>query len=251
MQHIALLLGVATGILTIAVGTVLLVSRRRLRQQQSHRQMAEAEFSAILSERNRLSREIHDTLAQGMTAALVRLRLARRQLNQSGEPVGRHLDVALTLVTDTLREARHSIWNMRSHVLERDDLSGALEGILKQMADGTEIATSVEITGKPRRLAPVIENNVLRIGQEAITNSVKYSRARKIRMVLDFGREEFLLRVTDDGLGFDPQAPSESKGGFGLLGMRERASELNGKLNIRSAEGQGAEVTLSIPLLRE
>jgi signal transduction histidine kinase len=70
-------------------------------------------------------------------------------------------------------------------------------------------------------------------------------------MVLDFGREEFLLRVTDDGLGFDPLAPNESKGGFGLVGMRERASELNGKLEIRSGRGKGAEVTLSIPLLRD
>ncbi len=251
LQHIALMLGVATSILTIAVGIVLMVSRHRLRQQQYQRKMAEAEFSAILSERNRLSREIHDTLAQGMTAALVQLRLAKKHVNQSGETVLRHLDPALGLVADSLQEARNSIWNMRSHVLESGDLSAALEGILKQMADGTEIATSVEITGKPRRLAPVIENNVLRIGQEAITNSVKYSGARKIRMRLDFGRELLLLRVADDGLGFDPRAPKESKGGFGLVGMRERASELNGNVDIRSSPGQGAEVTLSVPLLRD
>jgi signal transduction histidine kinase/lysophospholipase L1-like esterase len=251
LQHLALILGLATSILSIAVGTVLMVSRHRLRQQQYQRRMAEAEFSAILSERNRLSREIHDTLAQGMTAALVQLRLAKKQVNQGGATVLRHLDPALDLVADSLQEARNSIWNMRSHVLESSDLSAALAGILKQMADGTEIATSVEITGKPRRLAPVIENNVLRIGQEAITNSVKYSGARKIRMGLDFGREQLLLRVTDDGQGFDPRAPNESKGGFGLVGMRERAGELNGKLDIRSAPGQGAEVTLTIPLLRE
>src|SRR5208282_186886 len=140
---------------------------------------------------------------------------------------------------------------MRSHVLEKGDLGAALEGILKQMSVGTETATSIEITGKPRRLAPVTENNVLRIGQEAITNSVKYARARKIRLVLDFGKEHLLLRVTDDGVGFDPHAPKESKGGFGLVGMRERANELNGRLEIRSAQGQGAEVTLSIPLLRD
>jgi signal transduction histidine kinase len=251
LQHIALMLGAATSILTIAVGTVVMVSRYRLRQQKHQREMAEAEFLAILSERNRLAREIHDTLAQGMTAALVQLRLAKKHLKQNGETALRHLDPALALVADSLQESRNSIWNMRSHVLERGDLSAALKGILKQMADGTEITTSVEVTGKPRRLAPVIENNVLRIGQEAITNSVKYSGARNIRILLDFGREQFLLRVTDDGLGFDPEAPKESKGGFGLVGMRERASELNGKLHIRSRQGQGAEVTLSIPLLRD
>jgi signal transduction histidine kinase/lysophospholipase L1-like esterase len=251
LQHIALMLGVATGILIIAVGIVLMVSRHRLGQQQHQRQMAEAEFSAILSERNRLSREIHDTLAQGMAAALVQLRLAKKQLKQNGETAIRHLDPALVLVADSLREARNSIWNMRSHVLEGGDLSGALEGILKQMADGTEIATSFEVSGKPRRFSPVIENNVLRIGQEAITNSVKYSQAHNIRMLLDFGREQFLLRVTDDGRGFDPLDPKESEGGFGLVGMRERASELNGKLDIRSGEGRGAEVTLRIPLFRD
>ncbi|HEX3719031.1 MAG TPA: histidine kinase [Verrucomicrobiae bacterium] len=251
LQHIALMLGVITSILIIAVGTVVMVSRNRLRQQQHQRQMAEAEFYAILSERNRLSREIHDTLAQGMTAVLVQLRLARKHINQSGETVLQHLDTALTLVGASLQEARNSIWNMRSHVLESSNLSAALEGILKQMADGTEIATSVEITGKPRRLAPVIENNVLRIGQEAITNSVKYSGARKITMQLDFGREQFRLRVKDDGLGFDPGDRNEKEGGFGLVGMRERAIELNGKLDIRSGRGQGAEVTLSVPILRD
>jgi signal transduction histidine kinase/lysophospholipase L1-like esterase len=251
LQHLALMLGVATSILTLAVGAVLLLSRRRLRQQQHERQMAEAEFSAVLSERNRLSREIHDTLAQGMTAALVQLRLAKKQLNQSREKVLQHLDTALALVGGSLQEARNSIWNMRSQVLEKGDLSGALEGILKQMADGTDIETGVEVTGKPRRLAPVVENNVLRIGQEAITNSVKYSRARRISMRMHFGREKLWLRVADDGQGFDPLAPKESQGGFGLVGMRERAGELHGKLDIRSGQGQGAEVILTIPLLKD
>jgi signal transduction histidine kinase len=119
------------------------------------------------------------------------------------------------------------------------------------MADGTEIAASFEIGGKPRRLTQVMENNVLRIGQEAITNSIRHSKARKIKMLLDFGEEQVLLQVTDDGQGFDPLAPTQRKDGFGLAGMRERASELNGKLEIRSARGQGAELTLSIPVPRD
>ena len=251
LKRMTMLLAVATSILTVAVGIVVMFSRHRLLQQARQRQMAEAEFSAILSERNRLAREIHDTLAQGMTATLVQLRLAKRQLIQGGEAVPRHLDAALALVGDSLEEARSSIWNMRAHILETNDLSGALKGILKQMADGTEIATSVEISGEPRRLTPVIENNVLRIGQEAVTNSFKHSKARKIRMLLEFGKEQFLLQVADDGLGFDPHTSCRRKGGFGLVGMRERATELNGTLEIRSSQGQGAEVTLRIPVLRD
>lgn len=251
LQHITPLLAVATTFLAVAVGIVVMTSRHRLRLQARQRQMAETEFAAILSERNRLAREIHDTLAQGMTATLVQLRLAKKQLSQGGETVPEHLDTALTLVGSSLEEARNSIWNMRAGILENNDLSGALKGILKQMADGTEIATSFEVSGKPRRLTPVIENNVLRIGQEAVTNSVRHSKARNIRMSLEFGKEQFLLQVADDGLGFDPQTSVQCQDGFGLVGMRERAAELNGRLEIRSLQGQGAEVTLSIPVLRD
>jgi signal transduction histidine kinase len=245
-----LILGIATSVLIIAVSAVLIVSRQRLLQQQRQREMAEAEFAAILLERNRLSREIHDTLAQGMTAVLVQLRLAKKHIKHGGGTPLQNLDTALTLLGSSLREARDSIWNMRPQVLEKSSLSEALEEILKQMADGTEIETRIETIGKPRGLSPVIENNVLRIGQEAITNAFKYSGARKINLLLNYGKEQFLLIVADDGLGFDPLALTEAKGGFGLVGMRERACELNGQLEIRSARGRGAEIILCIPLMR-
>ena len=249
-QHIVLVLGVATGILVIAVSVVVMVSRQRFLLQKRQRQMAEAEFTAIFHERNRLSREIHDTLAQGMTAVLVQLRLAKKHINQGGGIPIQNVDTALTLIGTSLREARNSIWNMRSQVLENSSLSEALEGILKQMANGTEIETGIEIVGRPRSLSPVIENNVLRIGQEAITNAFKYSRARKIMLLLNFGKEQFWLRLEDDGIGFDPLVLDERKKGLGLVGMQERASELNGKLEIRSSRGRGAEIILCIPLMK-
>ena len=247
LKHVAVLLGVITGALALLTGLVVLLSRQRLREQERQRQMAEAEFAAILSERNRLAREIHDTLAQGLTATSVQLRLAKKQVNGASEAFGRHLDAALSLVHDSLREARNSIWNMRAHVLETDDLSGALKGILKQMADGTEIACQLDVIGRARRLPPVVENNVLRAGQEAIANAIKHSGARHVNVTLEFQEKQFRLRVLDDGRGFDPRQPPPGEGGFGLVGIRERVAELKGELDIRSAPGQGTEITLSLP----
>ena len=136
-------------------------------------------------------------------------------------------------------------------MLETGDLPGALSGILKQMADGSDLQTGVEITGRVRRFSPVIENNLLRVGQEAITNATKHARARQIKVKLDFGEKQFRLKVWDDGQGFDPAQPLPRAGGFGLMGMRERAAELKGDLNIQSAVGKGTEIVLTVPLSGE
>jgi signal transduction histidine kinase len=248
LRHVAMLLGIVTCILLLMMGLVMFLSRRRLLEQEHQRQMAEAEFAAILSERNRMAREIHDTLAQGLAATSVQLRLAKKFLNGGSEAAAEHLDTAQQLVRDSLEESRDSIWNMRSHVLENNDLADALQQILKQMAGGTEIKTHFEVVGRSRRLAPVVENNILRIGQEAISNATKHSGAKEINVTLEFLEKQFRLKVTDNGRGFDPNHPPFTEGGFGLIGMRERAVELNGRLNVRSAPGQGSDIILDAPL---
>ncbi len=248
LKHITLLLSIITGLLVLVIGLVVMLARRHRYEQEHQREMAENEFAAILSERNRLAREIHDTLAQALAATSVQLRLAKKNANGSSEAIGQHLDAAQSLVRESLDEARSSIWNMRAHVLETGDLASALEGILKQMAEGTEIAIHFEVTGRARRLAPVVENNILRVGQEAITNATKHSEAGEIKATLEFGEKHFRLQVADDGRGFDPRQPPASEGGFGLVGMRERAKELKGDLEIRTAPGKGVEINLRIPL---
>ena len=250
-RHITMVLSIVIGALALMIGIVTAVSRRRLHEQERQREMAEAEFSAILSERNRVGREIHDTLAQGLTATSVQLQLAKKKLNGTSEVVNQHLDSALSLVRESLKEARNSIWNMRAQILEKGNLSDALQAILAQMADGTETVTGFDLYGRARRLAPVIENNILRIGQEAIVNATKHSGAKHVKVVMDFEEKQFQLRVADDGRGFDPAAPRNGDGGFGLVGMRERAAEMNGELTLRSAPGQGTEIILSIPLSAE
>jgi signal transduction histidine kinase len=241
-------LGILCAGLLVALGIGFAFSRRRLHEQAHRREMAEAEFAAILSERNRVAREIHDTLAQGLAATSVQLRLAKKQATTHPESLTQHLDAAQQLVRDSLQEARDSIWNTRSQVLETGDLPGALAGILKQMADGSELKTALEVTGRPRRFAPVVENNLLRVGQEAITNAVRHARARNLKVALDFGERQFRLTVRDDGQGFDPDRPPQSPGGFGLVGMRERTHELKGELRVRSKPANGTELMLIVPL---
>ncbi len=248
LNHIVYLLGVITGGLLLATGAITVVARRRLREQAQHRAMAEAEFAAILSERNRMAREIHDTLAHGLTAISFRLRAAKVHATSAGDLLNQQLDAAQEDVRKSLAEARDSIWNMRSQVLETGDLPGALKNILKEMADGSGCQTDFQVTGDSRRLAPVTENNLLRLGQEAITNATRHAQARQIKVQLAFSEKQFRLSVWDDGCGFDTAHLRKSQGGFGLVGMRERAKEMQGELDIRSVPGKGTEVTLTIPL---
>lgn len=250
-RHTIFFLGLIIGGLLLVTGVVMLLARRRLNEQKRQRLMAEAEFTAILAERNRLAREIHDTLAQGLVATSVQLRLAKKQAVGAPESLHQNLDAAQQLVRSSLEDARNSIWNMRSQVLETGDLPGALKNILQQMAAGTETKTQFAVNGRPRRLAPMVESNLLRVGQEAITNATKHAQAKLIQVKLEFGEKHFCLVVTDDGRGFEPASPSPSQDGFGLVGMRERATELNGELDIRSVPGQGTELSFRLPLSGE
>jgi signal transduction histidine kinase len=249
--HVMLVLGVFTSGLMVVSGTLLLLARRRLHEQTHRRAMAEAEFTAILSERNRLAREIHDTLAQGLTATSVQLQLARIHSPEVANSTNHHLDLAQKLVRESLEEARNSIWNMRPQVLETGNLADALKNILKQLSAGSAVETGFAVAGRERRLPAVIETNVLRLGQEAITNATNHAAAKCIQVRLEFGEKYFSLTVADDGRGFDADHPPASDGGFGLVGMRERAVELSGELLVRSAAGQGTEIALWLPLLGE
>jgi signal transduction histidine kinase len=232
-------------------GALLYFTRQRLNEQAQRRAMAEAEFAAILSERNRLAREIHDTMAQGLTAMSVQLQLALIHGNGASEVLLQHLNAVQQLVRGSLEEARNSIWNMRSQVLETKSLARALEGILTQMVEGTGVETKVLVLGRERRLAPMVENNLLRVGQEAITNATKHARANHITVTLDFGEEQLTVAIADNGCGFNPSQPHLRKGGFGLVGMQERATDLKGELTISTSPGQGTKITLHVPLSPE
>ena len=241
-----------SGVLVLSLGgiaAVMLASRRRLKDQERRRAMAESEFSAILNERNRVAREIHDTLSQSLGAISVQLELARSHAGELSDAVRGHMGIAHRLARGALSEARDSIWNMRSQVLEKLDLGGALAQILEQLTEGTGIEAEMKVSGQKRRLPPVVENNLLRIGQEAITNACKHARPRRIVVELAFERRSVRLRVEDDGIGFavEPK-PNAARRSFGLVGLRERADLMGGAVEIASEPGRGTrvEVRLSV-----
>ena len=247
-RHIIWLLGAITGVLLLTVAGVMLVARLRLKEQAVRRAMAEAEFSAILKERNRLAGEVHDTLAQGLGAISMQLELVKDRMKSGPEMVMKHIELAHSLVRSSLTEVRNAIWNMRSQVLENGDLAAAMEHILKEITDDTDISGRLQVTGRARRLPPVTENALLRVGQEAITNARKHAKPGCIGVQLEFEEQRVSLRVKDDGIGFDTEKPPANKTSFGLAGMRQRAAALGGELSLHSSPEQGTELILTAPV---
>ncbi|HLP77477.1 MAG TPA: sensor histidine kinase, partial [Candidatus Paceibacterota bacterium] len=190
---------------------------------------------------------LHDTLAQGLSAISMQLEVLKRHLSP-GTKSRELLELTRTLVREKMVEARNAIWNVRSQVLETGDLSTALSDILRKLTEGTEMKGDLRGRGRMRRLPPMAENNLLRIGQEAITNAVKYSGAKNILVTLDFEDRQLRLTVSDDGKGFNVASPPPSEGGFGLKGMRERAAQVHADFFITSEPDEGTIVTLVLPL---
>lgn len=246
IERLAWALGLATAA-SLALGAgILLTSRRRLREQALQRTLAEREFSAVLNERNRLAREIHDTLAQGLNAVSMQLELARNLQPQAPERALQHITTARQIVRDALAQARDSIWNMRSQILEHTDLPGAIERVTHQLVEGLPIETRVDVRGQPRRLPPVVENNLLRIAQEAVANAVKHAGASHITITLGFQAGRLDLEIADDGRGFSPGQADPAGSTFGLVGMRERATQIQGTLEIDSRPDGGTRVRVSV-----
>jgi signal transduction histidine kinase len=247
-ERVVWVLSAFLAVAVTAVAVVMLASRRRLKEQEHRRAMAETEFAAILSERNRVAREIHDTLSQSLGAISVQLELARTHAGEISAAARHHLAAAHQLARGALTEARESIWNMRSQILERCDLGEALDEILHRLTEGTAVAPRMRVEGARRRLPPVVENNLLRIGQEAITNASKHARPTRIEVLLAFGPRDVRLSVEDDGAGFDPTPPPPGDHrSFGLVGIRERVELLGGTVEHVSAPGQGTRIAVTVP----
>jgi signal transduction histidine kinase len=208
-------------------------------------------FAAVLAERSRLAREMHDTLLQGFAGVSLQLDVLRHRLSSSdhdGEVVGQ-LDHVLSQVDTCLVDARRSIGDMRALALEQGDLVLALRRVGGQMAQEAGVAVEVTVSGTPRRLPAPLETELLRIGQEALTNAARYARASAIRIELRFERRRVRLVVHDNGQGFDAgQVDARAGSRFGLQGMRERAEQLGGRFALRTAPGTGTDIDVSVPV---
>jgi len=192
----------------------------------------EAKQVVLLEERNRMAREIHDTLAQALTSIIVRLQTASLIL-EAQEEVRTCIDAARELARQGLSEARRSIQALRPQPLENGDLSTALSQSLRQMTNSTTMHGKFQVLGSPRALPVTVEQELLRIAQEAIANACKHAGASEIQVELAFMPDRIQLSVQDNGQGFTQTAKATSNG-FGLLSMQQRAQRLGGQLTIAS-----------------
>jgi signal transduction histidine kinase/ligand-binding sensor domain-containing protein len=206
-------------------------------------------FALVLEERARLAREIHDTLAQGFVGISSQLDAVALMLNGQVDTARQHLNIARKMARHSLTEARRSVMDLRASALEGQDLQAALSQAARQWTAGSAVQVDVDVSGNGRKLPEEMEQQILRIAQEAVTNTVKHAHAQKVRIRLDMENGRLNLLVADDGQGFEQtEAFSEIGGHFGLLGMRERAERLGGELQLHSEPGQGTRVEVSVPL---
>ena len=210
------------------------------------RRMA-TQFRAVLDERNRIAREIHDNLAQDILGISVQLELVARLMPAAAEAAKGHLDRARILVRNSMTEARRYVWDLRSQELQKKDLPAALRDTTKRLTAESGVEAVVEVAGPLRPLPLEVETNLLRIGQEAINNAVKHAQANRIDVALNFDTRSVRLSVRDDGRGFDADGQI-ADGHFGLIGMRERAAQIGGVLTIDSANERGTQIAIDVPL---
>lgn len=225
------------GAAALSIGAAWRVHVLRMRKQ----------FSLLLGERARLSREVHDTLLQSMFGYALQFDALAEAVGASAPHLHERLAGLRHQVEDDIREARQSIWNLRSPMLERQDLPSTLKDVAEHAVASTSVDFDFDVGGAPRRVSPQLEEQLLRIGREAVSNCVRHAHATRIKMSLDYGEKAITLTVADDGQGFDAGSPPEQSEHFGLTTMRERAESVGGSLLVRSGRGQGTTVTATVP----
>lgn len=211
-------------------------------------ELAAAERGAgILAERERLAREIHDTLAQGLSSIQLLLRAAERSLPEDSAALP-HIGRAREAAQENLAEARRFVRALTPPDLEHGSLPAALERLCSG-APGPRVRFS--LSGTPRPLPTPYEVALLRIAQSALANVVRHAGAGRAEITLTFMDSSVTLDIVDDGKGFDPTSAPSGEGGFGLPAMRSRAETLSGLFTVESAPGQGTAVAVTLPLPAE
>jgi len=228
-------------------GVVTDITDRKRAEEATIRQTREL---AVLEERNRMAREIHDGLAQGFTGVVLQLEAAEQALDLQPGEVSNHLNRAKDLARKCLEEARRSVWNMRPLALEDRPLETVLQQEISRFAAPGQEKAIFDISGDKRELPPDVQVALLRICQESLTNVIRHARATVVTVELIYNPDTVCLKVHDDGLGFDVKAAKKDanrQNRFGLVGMEERASLLGGTLAIESQKGKGTLVEVRIP----
>jgi ligand-binding sensor domain-containing protein/signal transduction histidine kinase len=200
-------------------------------------------FDAVLAERNRMAREIHDTLTQDFVGTSLQLDLIAQQLSKGKVELAiEQVKHTRQLVTEGLNEARHSIWELRANN-SQDSLPTRLRRVVER-PQFAELKPRLHLGGAYRELEPRVERELLRIAQEALSNVLHHARATAVAVDLHYSSDTLMLTIEDNGVGFSVDDGLHKAGHYGLLGMKERASLIDGVLEITSAPGHGTKVTL-------
>src|SRR5438067_11150052 len=200
---------------------------------------------AVFEERNRMARDSHDIFAQGFTGVIVQLEAAEDAVSCGCcKEADKHLHRAGELARQSLSEARRSVHALRPRALQLHNFWDALKGIIKNTTAGTALHTKFQAQGRLPELPQPWQENLLHIGQEALTNALKYAHARNFETRLSYKAKRLRLELRDDGDGFKAK---DRHDGVGLSGMRERVEQMGGELEITSSRGKGTKITVLLP----
>lgn len=243
LSRLLWMLGMMTVVLLAGFAWVFVLDRRVRQQTAIIQQKLQRE--AVLEERTRIAREFHDTLEQELAAITIQLETVADQFDEAPQIARQMLDLARNMTRRSLFEARRSVWDLRSHLLENSTLVNAVGEVAKLMSASSRVPISVGTSGSPRKLPAQVENNLLRITQEALANALKHARATQINISFAYDPGKIRLRIQDDGVGFDTNNNGIVYAGhFGLLDMSERAEKMGGSFSVVSIPRQGTGIII-------
>jgi signal transduction histidine kinase len=242
--------------LCVAAALSLMLFAYRLRVRQAVDRI-QAGFQQRIDERTRIARDLHDTLLQSFQASLIHMQRARNHFSRNPEEAIRTLDNAIGSAEQAIVEGRDAIHDLRPAVTSQHDLEHLLTVAGQELAkaqntDGTPPASRVTVEGTRRILSPLLQDEVYRIGHEALRNAFRYAQASCIEVEIQYDDRRFRMRIRDNGKGIDQKILERGAkaGHWGLPGARERAARIGGRLDLRSESGAGTEVELTVPASR-
>src|SRR5688572_428931 len=214
-----------------------------------HIRRVHTQYALVLAERMRMSRAIHDTLLQGLAGLALQLDDLSHATEAAPASSGDRVRRMRRRVEEYIREARQSIWDLRAPALERQSLPLALREVGTRLVADRPVSLDVSVKGAPQSCSPAVEQQLLLICQEALTNAVRHGSPRRIDVELEYGPKQVSVRVSDDGRGFDPARAEQATGHYGVVSMRERAAQVRGRLTIASKPGNGTRVEAVVPVV--
>jgi signal transduction histidine kinase len=226
----------------LMVGGILLVHQLRLRQ-------VHARYEAVLEERNRIAREMHDTIIQGCAGASALLEAVVVLEPEAKGPRKDLLDSARQQIRATVDEARQAVWNLRQKGTASPEITQLLGNMAQQVGHMSRVPVRFEASGKPLPLDRTVEYVLLMVAREAVSNAVHHAQPEEVRIEVNFDKDKMRMQVVDNGRGFNlEEALASQSSHFGLVGMRERIEHLGGRFEIESAPGSGTRLCVDVPV---